>query len=46
MGFIMYKLSVKIAYWFVVAFVFSNFDENQQCLGIDNNRGLLNFEQC
>ena len=41
----MYKLSVRIAYWLVVAFVLSNFDENQQCLDIDNHRGLLSFEQ-
>ena len=27
MGFIMYKLSIKIAYWFVVAFVLSNLDK-------------------
>ena len=44
MGFIMYILFIKIAYLFVVAFVLSNFDENRQCLGIDN-RGLLSFEQ-
>ena len=37
MGFIMHKLSIKLAYWFVVAFVLGTFDENWQCLGIDNN---------
>ena len=37
MGFIMYKLSIKIAYWFVVAFVLSNLDENRQYLVLDNN---------
>ena len=41
----MYKLSIKIAYWFVVGFVLSNFDENWQCLGLDNNESLLSFEQ-
>ena len=45
MGFIMHKLSIKIAYWFVVAFVLGNFDENRQCLGIDNSLGLLSFER-
>ena len=45
MGFIMHKLSIKIAYWFVVAFGLVTFDENRQCLGIDNNWGLLSFEQ-
>ena len=29
----------------MVALVLSNFDENRQCLGLDNNRGLLSFEQ-
>ena len=29
----------------MVAFVWSNFDENRHCLGLDNNRGLLSFEQ-
>ena len=29
----------------MVAFVLSNFDENQQYLDLDNNQGLLQFEQ-
>ena len=29
----------------MVAFVLSNFDESRQCLGLDNNRSLLSFEQ-
>ena len=41
----MHKLSMKIAYGFLVAFVLSNFDENQQYLDLDNNQGLLRFEQ-
>ena len=45
MGFIMYKLSMKIAYWFVIAFVLSTFNENQQFWGLDNNWGLLSFKQ-
>ena len=45
MGFIMYKLPIKIAYRFVVAFILSNFDENRQCLGLDNYWGLFSFEQ-
>ena len=45
MGFVMAKLSTKIAYWFVVAFVLGNFDENRQFWGFNNNPGLLSFEQ-
>ena len=44
MGSTMYKLSKKIVYWFVVVIVLSNFDENQQCLGLENNWGLHSFE--
>ena len=47
MGFIMYNLSIKVAYWFFVAFVLSSCDENWQCLGLDNdnNRGLLSLNK-
>ena len=45
MGFIMYKLSIKIAYWLVVVFVLSNVDENLSRLFLIFNPGLLSFEQ-
>ena len=41
----MHKLSIHTAYRVVVVFVLEIFDENRQCLGFDNNPGLLSFEQ-
>ena len=45
MGFIVYKLSMKIAYWLLVVFVLSNNDENLSRLLLIFNPGLLSFEQ-